>query len=130
MGGVERPAVNIAAVRYAVAELLSRPDLVAGCAEAADVVVDIRTVAGQRDDVVGHRRWSEDAVRKAISAERLGVKAALPLRYTTTTTKAVGLRLSVAEACDTRLTHKTSRFVGLAILNGLGSIARPSQLDG
>jgi hypothetical protein len=98
MGGVERPAVDVAAVHYAVAELLCGSDLMARGTEAADVGVDIRTVAGQRDDMVGHRRWSEDALGVAVATQRLCRQAALSLRYTAATTKTIGLRLPVSES--------------------------------
>jgi hypothetical protein len=70
-------------------ELLGCPNLVAGLAEAADVVVRIRAAAGQWQDVIRYRRGSKDPFRFAVSAQRLCIQAPSSLSNTSATAKAL-----------------------------------------
>lgn len=105
MGWVERSTLHVGTERRLITKLLGGSNLVAWRTQAADVVVGVRAALTERDDVVRHGRWREDALGIAVATQRLGIKAALALCYTSPTTKTVGLRLSVAEAAVEWLPH-------------------------
>ena len=78
---INRPARDLDALRRAVAELLSGTQPMALGAEAADVLVCIAAASAERDDVVGHGCCRDQALGRAVSAERFGSKATLALSY-------------------------------------------------
>jgi hypothetical protein len=57
------------------------------CAQAADVGIIVATTLHQRDDVVGHRCWSDPSLGAAVPAERLHLKPALSLLYSSAPTQ-------------------------------------------
>lgn len=71
-GSADRPAIGAGADGAAQPELLGRAGLVAGGAEAADVAVVVAAPLGERNDMVGHRGFPNDAPGGAVPAERLG----------------------------------------------------------
>lgn len=106
MVGIKRPALLVGTVNDTLAELLRCPDLVACCAETADVAIVISATARKWHDVIRHRRRRENAVRVAITTERFGSKAPSSLGYATATTKATGLRLSIVTATSAGPRHQ------------------------
>lgn len=63
-----------------MAELPGGADAVAPGTEAADVAVVVRSTAGERHDVIGHRRQLDPATRGTVPAEWLGPQSAQTLR--------------------------------------------------
>lgn len=73
-----------------MSELLGRPDLVAGPAQASDVAVVVAAAEGEGLDVVGHGGSGHAALVFAIPAERFGVQAPAALLYACAATEALG----------------------------------------